>query len=233
MFPRTRTGFGRRKGGASGGSGRVRGQTRARARRSWRSRAAALGVVGRHVEDEKDAVGVVREVREVRLGVALGDGGRVDELHLHVLELHHPGQRRARRERVLADLGVRVREGREERRLAGVRRPEEDPLAGSLAPDVADLDPVPRPPRGGCAASSSSFERRLRRSASIFSVPLCFGRSAIISRSAASFSAWSVARLKRSSASWYCGVRFAVTPSIMVRRTLRDAARRERGSFLY
>lgn len=101
-----------------------------------------VGAVGPDVHDEKDAVRVVREVREVRLRVALGDGRRVDELHLHVLELRHPGQRDARRERVVADLGVGVREGREERGLAGVRRPEEDPLAGPLALDVADLDPV-------------------------------------------------------------------------------------------
>ena len=75
--------------------------------------------------------------------MALGNGRRVDELHLHVLERRHPGQRDARRERVLADLGVRVRQRREERRLARVRRPEEDPLAGPLALDVADFDPVP------------------------------------------------------------------------------------------
>ena len=104
-----------------------------------------LGVVRRHVEDEEDAVRVVREVREVGLGVTDRDRGRVDELHLHVLELHHPGQGRARRERVLADLRVRVRERREERGLARVRRPEEDPLAGPLALHVADLDPVSRP----------------------------------------------------------------------------------------
>ena len=97
------------------------------------------GVVGRDVDDEEDAVGVVHEVREVGLGVSLGDGRRVDELHLHVLERHHPGQRRARRERVLADLRMRVREGRQERGLARVRRPEEDPLAGPLALDVAEV----------------------------------------------------------------------------------------------
>ena len=83
------------------------------------------------------------EVGHVGLGVPLGDGGRVDELHLHVLELHHPRQRRARRERVFADLGVRVRERREERGLAGVRGPEEHPLAGAFALDVSDFHPVP------------------------------------------------------------------------------------------
>ena len=35
--------------------------------------------------------------------------GRVHELHLHVLERHHPGQRHAGRERVRRDLRVRVR----------------------------------------------------------------------------------------------------------------------------
>ena len=142
LFPRTRTGSGdeeRRRVGRP----RPRLRPHASAGEEVVEQGGGAAVVGRDVHDEEDAVGVVREVREPGLGVPLGHGRRVHELHLHVLELHHPGQRDARRERVVADLGVRVREGGEERGLARVRRAEEDPLAGALALDVSDLDAVP------------------------------------------------------------------------------------------
>ena len=102
-----------------------------------------FGSVGSDVHDEENAVCLVCDVGEVWLGVSLRHGRCVHELHLHVLELHHPRKRGARREGVVADFRVRVREGREERRLARVRRPEEDPLAGSLALHVANFGPMP------------------------------------------------------------------------------------------
>ena len=48
-----------------------------------------------------------------------------------------------------------------------------------------------------------------RNSARIFSVPLCFGMTAIMCRSAFIFSAGVVDSLNRLSASRYCGVKFA------------------------
>ncbi len=102
-----------------------------------------LHVVRRDVEDEQGAVRAVHEARQVRLGVAARDGGRVHELHLHVLERHHPGLRRTRREGVVCDLRMGVRERLEERRLPRVGRPEEHPLPGAFAVHVAEIDVVP------------------------------------------------------------------------------------------
>ncbi len=172
------------------------------------------GVVGRDVHDEEDAVGVVREVRKPRLGVPLGDGGRARAAPARP-RLHHPRQRDARRERVVADLGVGVRERREERGLARVRRAEEHPLAGSLALDVPISARCPWPPCAG---------RRLRPRA--WNLLAQVGEHllrALVLREEGDHLAQGCEllpvirrRLNLSSASWYSAVKFAVTPEDMV-----------------
>ena len=139
LLSTTWTGRTTRSGEASGGSGFARGHTRARSTSPRQAAQRLRQVVGRRVEHQEHAVGVAHQVRHVGLGVRRGHGRRVHELHLHVLEGHHARLRGVRGEGIRRDLGMRVGEGGEQRRLAGVRRPDQDPLPRALAAHVAGI----------------------------------------------------------------------------------------------
>ena len=75
--------------------------------------------------------------------------------------LHRPEHRRERRERVLGDLRPRVRDAREERRLAGVREPDERGVGEELE---AELD-LPLLAREADLGEARRLPGRARRSA--------------------------------------------------------------------
>ena len=125
-----------------------------------RKRAGAfLQVVRGDVQDEEDTIRAVHEVRKVGLRVVLRHGRRVHELHLDILERHHPGKRRARGEWIGRDLGVRMGQRAHERRFPRVRRPDQDPLPRALPGHVPRIEPL-----GSAAPRHRPFLLELRDS---------------------------------------------------------------------
>jgi hypothetical protein len=87
------------------------------------------------VDDDPEKIRVAHDVEDPRLDVLVVQRRKIDELEGDVLEAHHPGGRLARGEGVVGDGRQRVRERRDQGRLAGVGRPDERDLTGPLARD--------------------------------------------------------------------------------------------------
>jgi len=101
---------------------------------------AFFQLIGRDIQHEENSVGGMDQIREIRLRMVRRHGGRIHELNLHVFEGHHSRQGDARGEWICRHFRVGVGQCPHERRLPGVRRSDQDPLSGTLAPHVPGVE---------------------------------------------------------------------------------------------
>ena len=117
-----------------------------------------LGAVHRreieHVHEQPRALDVGQEVvPEARAAAGALDQARdVGQHELAVVGLERPEHGLERRERIRGDLGLRTRHARQQRRLAGVREPDEADVRQQLEMELDRAlgagEPALRQPRG-------------------------------------------------------------------------------------
>ncbi len=91
------------------------------------------------VGHEQHAIGAAHELRQPCLHELTADRGRVDQLHVHIFEIHHAALRLERRERVVGDLRMCVGQRRNETRFPRVRRAHQRELSGTFVGHVAGI----------------------------------------------------------------------------------------------
>ena len=111
-----------------------------------------------HVHEQPRALDVGEEVvpEAGALVGALDQPGDVGDHELAVVAVERPEHRLERRERVGGDLGLRAREPRQQRRLAGVRQPDEADVGEQLEVQVDAALLAGQPALGDPRASAGS-----------------------------------------------------------------------------